>query len=99
MCRELGIAVIARVPFDEGSLTDTLTPDMTFPEGDWRNLYFSPDKLGPILDRVAALRPDVPAGHDDAGAGAAVHPRQPGRHDRHPGHAAHQERRGQPGGV
>lgn len=62
MCRELGVAVIARVPFDEGSLTGTMTRDVTFPSGDWRNLYFSPDKIGPILDHVDALRPDVPAG-------------------------------------
>jgi aryl-alcohol dehydrogenase-like predicted oxidoreductase len=62
MCRERGVAVIARVPFDEGSLTDTMTRDMTWPGGDWRNLYFAPDKIGPILDRVDALRPDVPAG-------------------------------------
>jgi aryl-alcohol dehydrogenase-like predicted oxidoreductase len=61
MCRELGVAVIARVPFDEGSLTGTMTRDMTWPAGDWRNLYFSPDKLGAILDRVDALKPDVPA--------------------------------------
>jgi aryl-alcohol dehydrogenase-like predicted oxidoreductase len=62
MCRELGVAVIARVPFDEGSLTGTMTRDMTWPDGDWRNLYFPPDKLAAILDRVDALRPDVPAG-------------------------------------
>jgi aryl-alcohol dehydrogenase-like predicted oxidoreductase len=62
MCRELGVAVIARVPFDEGSLTGTMTRDMTWPEGDWRNLYFPPDKLAAILDRVDALAPDVPAG-------------------------------------
>ena len=59
-CRERGVAVIARVPFDEGSLTGTLTRDMTWPEGDWRNLYFSPDKLPEILDRVERLRKDVP---------------------------------------
>jgi aryl-alcohol dehydrogenase-like predicted oxidoreductase len=62
MCRELGVAVIARVPFDEGSLTDTMTRDAKWPAGDWRNLYFAPDKIGPILDKVDALRPDVPAG-------------------------------------
>jgi aryl-alcohol dehydrogenase-like predicted oxidoreductase len=62
VCREKGIAIIARVPFDEGSLTDTMTRDMVFPREDWRSLYFSPDKLGPILDHVDALRPDVPAG-------------------------------------
>ena len=62
MCRERGVAVIARVPFDEGSLTGTMTRDMTFPKGDWRNLYFPPDKLAEILDHVDALRPDVPSG-------------------------------------
>ena len=62
MCRERGVAVIARVPFDEGSLTDTMTRDLTWPDGDWRNLYFSPEKLAAILDRVDALRPDVPPG-------------------------------------
>ncbi len=62
MCRERGVAVIARVPFDEGSLTGTMNRRMTFPVGDWRNLYFAPDKLDAILDRVDALRPDVPAG-------------------------------------
>lgn len=61
-CRERNIAVIARVPFDEGSLTGSLRRGQTWPEGDWRNIYFAPDKLGPILDRVDALAPDVPAG-------------------------------------
>jgi aryl-alcohol dehydrogenase-like predicted oxidoreductase len=62
MCREMDIAVIARVPFDEGSLTGTMAAGMTWPQGDWRNLYFSPDKLPAILERVDALRNDVPAG-------------------------------------
>jgi aryl-alcohol dehydrogenase-like predicted oxidoreductase len=62
VCRELGIAVIARVPFDEGSLTGTMTRDMTWPEGDWRNLYFAPNKLPEILDHVDRLQQDVPAG-------------------------------------
>jgi aryl-alcohol dehydrogenase-like predicted oxidoreductase len=62
ICREKKIAVIARVPFDEGSLTGTMKAGMTWPEGDWRNLYFSPDKLPPILEHVDRLRPDVPAG-------------------------------------
>ena len=62
MCRERGIAVIARVPFDEGSLTGTMTRDMTWPEGDWRNLYFPPDRLTAILDRVDRLRQEIPPG-------------------------------------
>ena len=61
-CRELGVAVIARVPFDEGSLTGTMTRDMTFPSNDWRSLYFTKDNLAETLDHVDRLRPDVPAG-------------------------------------
>lgn len=62
VCRELGVAVIVRVPFDEGSLTGTLTPDMTWPEGDWRNIYFSPEKLAEACRRVDLVREDLPAG-------------------------------------
>jgi aryl-alcohol dehydrogenase-like predicted oxidoreductase len=61
-CRDRGIAVIARVPFDEGSLTGTLTKDTQFPEGDWRNLYFTPPQLAATVERVERLRPLVPAG-------------------------------------
>ena len=60
-CRERDVAVIARVPFDEGSLTGTLRRGMTWPAGDWRNLYFTPAWLGEILDRVDDVRPDIPA--------------------------------------
>jgi aryl-alcohol dehydrogenase-like predicted oxidoreductase len=61
-CRDKNIAVIARVPFDEGSLTGTLTADTRWPEGDFRNLYFRPDNLVPTLARVERLRPAVPDG-------------------------------------
>jgi aryl-alcohol dehydrogenase-like predicted oxidoreductase len=60
VCRELDIGVIARVPFDEGSLTGTLTKDSHWPKGDFRNVYFVPENLGPTIDRVAALRADLP---------------------------------------
>jgi aryl-alcohol dehydrogenase-like predicted oxidoreductase len=62
LCRELDIAVIARVPFDEGSLTGTLTPDSRWPEGDFRNTYFGRENLGPTLERVSALAEDLPPG-------------------------------------
>ena len=61
-CRERGVAVIARVPFDEGSLTGTLTRDSRFPQGDFRRMYFGPENLGPTMERVEALLPVVPAG-------------------------------------
>ena len=35
---------------------------MTWPTGDWRNLYFTPEKLDETLTRVEALRADVPPG-------------------------------------
>lgn len=62
LCRELNVAVIARVPFDEGSLTGTLTKDSRWPEGDWRNTYFVRDNLVPSVERADALKPLVPAG-------------------------------------
>ena len=60
-CREKNVAVIARVPFDEGSLTGTMHRGMKWPEGDWRNLYFTRDKLAETLDRVEAVSRDLPA--------------------------------------
>ena len=59
-CREHNIAVIARVPFDEGTLTGTLTKDSTWPDGDWRKTYFVPENLNASVDRAEALRPLVP---------------------------------------
>ncbi len=61
-CRELDVAVIARVPFDEGTLTGTLTLDSHWPEGDWRNTYFVPENLRESVEHAEALRPLVPAG-------------------------------------
>ena len=62
LCRERDVAVIARVPFDEGSLTGTITKQSRWPDGDWRNTYFGPENLGPTVDRVERLEPRVPAG-------------------------------------
>jgi aryl-alcohol dehydrogenase-like predicted oxidoreductase len=61
-CQEMKVAVIARVPFDEGSLTGTLTRQSTWPKGDWRNTYFVPENLIPSVERLEALKPLVPAG-------------------------------------
>jgi aryl-alcohol dehydrogenase-like predicted oxidoreductase len=61
-CVEMDVAVIARVPFDEGSLTGTLTKESTWPEGDWRNTYFVPENLIPSVDRAEAVRRVLPEG-------------------------------------
>jgi aryl-alcohol dehydrogenase-like predicted oxidoreductase len=63
-CQAHNIAVIARVPFDEGSLTGTLTPASTWPDGDWRNLYFNRAHLTATLARVDRLSSLVPEGMD-----------------------------------
>lgn len=55
-CREMNVAVIARVPFDEGTLTGTLTKGSKWPEGDWRNVYFVPENLIPSVERAEALK-------------------------------------------
>lgn len=60
-CRAHDVAVIARVPYDEGTLTGTLTKQSTWPEGDWRNTYFVPENLYASVDRAEALRPLIPA--------------------------------------
>lgn len=62
LCRELNIGVIARVPFDEGTLTGTLTKETTFPKEDWRSTYFVPENLAASVDRAEALRPLLPDG-------------------------------------
>jgi aryl-alcohol dehydrogenase-like predicted oxidoreductase len=61
-CREMNVAVIARVPFDEGTLTGTLTKESKWPEGDWRNSYFVPENLYASVDHAEALRPLIPEG-------------------------------------
>jgi aryl-alcohol dehydrogenase-like predicted oxidoreductase len=61
-CREKDVAIIARVPFDEGTLTGTLTLQSTWPKGDWRNTYFVPENLKSSVRHADALKPLVPAG-------------------------------------
>ena len=62
LCDELDIGVIARVPFDEGTLTGTLTKETTFPKGDWRATYFVPENLKSSVEHADALRPLIPEG-------------------------------------
>jgi aryl-alcohol dehydrogenase-like predicted oxidoreductase len=52
--------VIARVPYDEGSLAGQIRADSVFPEGDFRHTYFGPDNLGQTVARVDALRAALP---------------------------------------
>lgn len=60
-CKEMDVGVIARVPLDEGALTGTLTLESRWPEGDWRNIYFSRENLEASVPRVEALKSLLPA--------------------------------------
>jgi aryl-alcohol dehydrogenase-like predicted oxidoreductase len=62
VCQELNIGVIARVPFDEGSLGGKMTLKTRFPKDDWRSLYFGPENLAKTIERVEKLKKVVPAG-------------------------------------
>lgn len=62
LCAEMDIATIARVPFDEGTLTGNITKETTFPEGDWRGTYFVPENLNASVEHADALRALIPKG-------------------------------------
>jgi aryl-alcohol dehydrogenase-like predicted oxidoreductase len=56
---DASIGVIVRVAFDEGGLTGKITPDTTFPRGDFRNWYFGGDRKQEVWDRVNAIARDL----------------------------------------
>jgi len=62
LCRERGVAIIARVPFDEGSLAGQLSRDRKFPEGDFRRTYFNAENTTATMDRVERLLGILPEG-------------------------------------
>jgi len=55
-CRTHDVGVIARVPFDEGGLTGTITPATKFPAGDFRNDYFAGNRKRQVWERTEALK-------------------------------------------
>lgn len=58
-CAEHGVGVIVRVPLDEGGLTGRITARTTFPDGDFRNSYFSGDRPALVEQRISALMADL----------------------------------------
>jgi aryl-alcohol dehydrogenase-like predicted oxidoreductase len=62
VCQELNVGVIARVPFDEGSLGGKMTLETRFPKDDWRSGYFGPENLAKTINRVDKLKEILPAG-------------------------------------
>ena len=64
-CREHGVGVIVRVPFDEGALTGNITPETEFEEGDFRNHYFRDDRKQEVQERVRTIVSELGASEDE----------------------------------
>lgn len=64
-CLQHGIGVIARVPFDEGSLTGNIRPDTTFPQSDFRNIYFKGNRKQEVWARVQKILGDTQMSAED----------------------------------
>ncbi|MDP4255727.1 MAG: aldo/keto reductase, partial [Bacteroidota bacterium] len=62
LCQEKNIGIIARVPFDEGTLTGSFSLETRFPKEDWRSTYFVEENLRQSVAHADRLRPLVPAG-------------------------------------
>jgi len=62
LCKKHDVGIIARVPFDEGTLTGTFSKETTFPANDWRSTYFVPENLNSSVEHADALKPLIPDG-------------------------------------
>lgn len=55
LAQELNIGVIARVPFDEGSLTGAIKEDTQFEPDEFRAFYFRGERKREVVERIKAL--------------------------------------------
>ncbi len=56
LCLKNKIAVIVRVPLDEGGLSGNVTEETVFPKGDFRNSYFRNDRKKQVVTHADALK-------------------------------------------
>jgi aryl-alcohol dehydrogenase-like predicted oxidoreductase len=56
VAKKTNTAIIARVAFDEGSLTGKFTPNTTFEPDDFRRGYFAGDRLARAVERAAKVQ-------------------------------------------
>ena len=59
LCQQQNVGVLARVPLDEGSLTDTFGVKTTFPPGDFRDWYFRGDRKQQVVEHLEPLKKDL----------------------------------------
>lgn len=55
LCREKGVGVVVRCPFDEGGLTGKLTPQTRFEPEDFRSHYFGGERLAETCRRADSV--------------------------------------------
>ncbi len=55
LTKKMNVGVLARVPFDEGSLTGTITEDTMFQPDDFRAAYFQGDRKKQVVQHIEAL--------------------------------------------
>ena len=61
LAQEKNVGVLARVPFDEGSLTGSITEKTVFDPKEFRASYFRGDRKKQVVEHVAALQKDLGA--------------------------------------
>jgi aryl-alcohol dehydrogenase-like predicted oxidoreductase len=59
LTQERGVGVLARVPFDEGSLAGAIREDSRFQPNEFRAFYFRGDRKKQVVERVEALQRDL----------------------------------------
>jgi aryl-alcohol dehydrogenase-like predicted oxidoreductase len=59
LAQKMNVGVLARVPFDEGSLTGNITEQTVFDPKDFRAFYFKGDRKKQVVEHVRALREDL----------------------------------------
>ncbi len=59
LARQCNVGVLARVPFDEGSLTGSVTEETLFNPKEFRAFYFRGDRKKQVVQHVAALQKDL----------------------------------------
>jgi len=59
LAQKMNVGVLARSPFDEGSLTGTITESTEFNPKEFRAFYFRGDRKKQVVEHVAALERDL----------------------------------------
>ncbi len=59
LTQKMNVGVLARVPFDEGSLTGSITEASVFQPEDFRSQYFRGDRKKQVVEHISALERDL----------------------------------------